>query len=101
MRKRKVIRRTIRKIDETGRLNIPKDLRSEMNLEKGDFIDLLLLEDNVLILKKHKLSIYYTQIIKKFLIQFKGMEYIDYYISKQDVEEFENVVKSFIEKKYN
>ena len=101
MNEKQVIDKIYRKIDESGRLIIPMDLRQKMNLEKIDYIDMTLLEDGTIILKKHHTSIHYYKIIKDFLVHFKGLKYNDYYISKKDVEEFKETIRLFIEEKYH
>ena len=43
----------IRKIDELGRIVIPKDIRMTLHLEKGDDIEIAV-EENAVVLKKCK-----------------------------------------------
>jgi AbrB family looped-hinge helix DNA binding protein len=42
----------IRKLDELGRLVLPKDVRKKLNIRKGDFLELIV-EKNVLNIRKY------------------------------------------------
>ena len=41
-----------KKIDDLGRIVIPSDLREYLNIQKHDYIDLQLLDNNILLMRK-------------------------------------------------
>ena len=60
----------IRKIDELGRVVIPKEIRQSQNMNEGDFVDFSIL-DNGILLSKFEQSCVFCGKTKK-LINFKG-----------------------------
>ena len=89
-----------KKIDDLGRIVIPSDLREYLNIQKHDYIDLQLLDNNILLMRKHDVSLNYEKIIKYLLISLKGSEYSNYFITSQQVEEFKELITKFINENY-
>ena len=89
-----------RKLDNLGRLVIPKDYRIKLNLKANDYVNLKLLDDNTILLKKYNFSVNYEEIIRNALISTKGIEYSDYYISSKQIETLNKIINDFIEKNY-
>ena len=89
-----------RKLDNLGRLVIPKDYRIKLNLKANDYVNLKLLDDNTILLKKYNFSVNYEEIIRNALISTKGIEYSDYYISSKQIETINKIINDFIEKNY-
>lgn len=47
----------IRRIDDIGRIVIPKEIRKKLNIEEGDPLEFWLDKDNNIILKKYQNTI--------------------------------------------
>lgn len=46
----------VRRIDELGRIVIPKEVRKRLRMDSGDFVDISVEEDNVVLSKFHPLN---------------------------------------------
>lgn len=64
----------VRKIDELGRIVIPKELRKTLNIKNNDDIEITILEDNKILLQKYyrlksleEILINYSSILFKYL----------------------------------
>lgn len=44
----------LRKIDELGRIVLPKELRTAFNIQSGDALEIYTEKDNTIVLKKHQ-----------------------------------------------
>ena len=52
----------IRRIDELGRIVIPKEIRKNHRLNEGDFIEFYLEQDRIILRKQNEMEDYYHQI---------------------------------------
>ena len=94
---------SIRKLDELGRVVIPKSVREKLNMEQGDNIEFFI-EDGKVLLKKSSvlekneeeiyklLQLYYLKYYKSSLLLEKGIIVLEY---GKDVDK----IKAFIENK--
>ena len=44
----------VRRVDDIGRIVIPKDVRKQLNIKEGDVFELWLDKNNNIVLKKYK-----------------------------------------------
>ena len=86
-----------KRIDELGRIVIPSDVRKTLNINTNDILDIYL-NDNEIIINKHKFNINYEELIKSLLINNYGNKYIDILITDKDINEFIEIVNKYIEK---
>lgn len=86
---------SVRKIDKLGRICIPKEYTKILDMKEEDYIDIQLLE-NEIILKKHKQTINYEMLISNLLVQEKGTDYKDYLITNEDISNFKLLINHFI-----
>ena len=89
-----------RKIDNLYRVVIPNDFRKELNIKRNDYIDLQLLDNKTILIQKHKFSASYEELLRDALIETKGLNIRNVFISKDVLKEFEIEVKNFIKKHY-
>ena len=52
----------MRRIDELGRIVIPKEIRKNHRLNEGDFIEFYLEQDRIILRKQNEMEDYYHQI---------------------------------------
>ena len=90
-----------KKLDDVCRLVIPSDLREKLNLNKHDYVDLKLIDNSALLIKKHDFSIDYEMLLRKILIDNKGIDVRNIFISDEILNDFEITIKSFVKKYYN
>jgi len=57
----------VRRIDELGRIVIPKEIRKNLKIRNGESIEIFTDNSNQIILKKYSLSEDYTVVIKSYL----------------------------------
>ena len=88
---------TMRKIDKLSRFTLPKEYTKILGIKENDYLDIILSEDKI-ILKKHNLSVDYEGLLRLFLTLKQGESYENYFISKENIEEFEKLVMEFTEK---
>ena len=88
---------TMRKIDKLCRFTLPKEYTKILGIKENDYLDIILSEDKI-ILKKHNLSVDYEGLLRLFLTLKQGKSYENYFISKENIEEFEKLVMEFTEK---
>ena len=62
----------VRRIDELGRIVIPKEIRKNLKIRDGESIEIFTDNSNQIILKKYSLSEDYTLIIKSYLESIYG-----------------------------
>ena len=84
----------VRKIDNLGRIVIPKEYRKQLNISDQDEIEITLEEDNIII-RKVKCNINYRIIIKEIMKE-KGYE--NYSITQKDIELLIKEIDMFLEK---
>ena len=61
----------IRKIDELGRIVLPKELRDNFNLSQGDSLEIYTDKDSTIVLKKHSPSCIFCG-SESYLKEYKG-----------------------------
>ena len=89
-----------RKIDNLYRVVIPNDFRKELNIKRNDYIDLQLVDNKTILIQKHNFSASYEELLRNALIETKGLNIRNVFISKDVLKEFEIEVKNFIKKHY-
>ena len=47
----------VRKVDDLGRIVIPKELRKQLNIIEGEPMDFYIMEDGSILLKKYKITL--------------------------------------------
>lgn len=47
----------VRRIDDLGRIVIPKAIRKEVNITEGEPMELYIMEDGSILLKKYKITL--------------------------------------------
>lgn len=47
----------VRRIDDLGRIVIPKEIRQQMNITEGEPMELYITEDGSILLKKYKITL--------------------------------------------
>ena len=82
-----------RKIDNLGRIVIPREYRKILNIKDYDLINITL-NNNKLVLKKQNTSIDYEEIIYNVL---KSKKDYNYLVTKEDVRKLELLIDDFIQ----
>lgn len=82
-----------RKIDNLGRIVIPREYRKILNIKDYDLINITL-NNNKLVLKKQNTSIDYEEIIYNVL---KSKKDYNYLVTKEDVRKLELLFDDFIQ----
>ena len=82
-----------RKIDNLGRIVIPREYRKILNIKDYDLINITL-NNNKLVLKKQNTSIDYEEIIYNVL---KSKKDYNYLVTKEDVRKLEQLIDDFIQ----
>ena len=86
-----------RKIDNLGRIVIPREYRKILNIKDYDLINITL-NNNKLVLKKQNTSIDYEEIIYNVL---KSKKDYNYLVTKEDVRKLEQLIDDFIQNMKN
>ena len=86
-----------RKIDNLGRIVIPREYRKILNIKDYDLINITL-NNNKLVLKKQNNSIDYEEILYNVL---KSKKDYNYLVTKEDVEKLEQLIDDFIQNMKN
>ena len=86
-----------RKIDNLGRIVIPREYRKILNIKDYDLINITLY-NNKLVLKKQNTSIDYEEIIYNVL---KSKKDYNYLVTKEDVRKLEQLIDDFIQNMKN
>lgn len=60
----------VRKIDELGRIVIPKEIRKNLNIRNGEDVSIFV-KDNMIVLKKHERALTIKEISQKYINAFK------------------------------
>lgn len=47
----------VRRVDDLGRIVIPKEVRKQVNIIEGEPMEIYIMEDESILLKKYKISI--------------------------------------------
>ena len=82
-----------RKIDNLGRIVIPREYRKILNIKDYDLINITL-NNNKLVLKKQNNSIDYEEILYNVL---KSKKDYNYLVTKEDVRKLELLIDDFIQ----
>ncbi len=82
-----------RKIDNLGRIVIPREYRKILNIKDYDLINITL-NNNKLVLKKQNNTIDYEEIIYNVL---KSKKDYNYLVTKEDVRKLELLIDDFIQ----
>lgn len=82
-----------RKIDNLGRIVIPREYRKILNIKDYDLINITL-NNNKLVLKKQNNSIDYEEILYNVL---KSKKDYNYLVTKEDVRKLELLINDFIQ----
>ena len=85
-----------KKIDNLGRVCIPKEYRKILNINDRDIINLSIV-DNKIEITKYFDCINYENEIKKYLFIKYGIDYVDYLITSKDIETFEKMINQYLE----
>ena len=86
-----------RKIDNLGRIVIPREYRKILNIKDYDLINITL-NNNKLVLKKQNNSIDYEEILYNVL---KSKKDYNYLVTKEDVRKLEQLIDDFIQNMKN
>ena len=86
-----------RKIDNLGRIVIPREYRKILNIKDYDLINITL-NNNKLVLKKQNNIIDYEEIIYNVL---KSKKDYNYLVTKEDVRKLEQLIDDFIQNMKN
>ena len=84
-----------RRVDELGRIVIPKPYLQKLNIKEREEVDIILQEGQI-ILKKSMVSLNYEEIIRTSLLVHKGEKYKDYLISQKDVNTLTQILNDFV-----
>ena len=60
----------VRKIDELGRIVIPKEIRKNLNIRNGEDVSIFV-KDNMIVLKKYERALTIKEIFQKYINAFK------------------------------
>lgn len=82
-----------RKIDNLGRIVIPREYRKILNIKDYDLINITL-NNNKLVLKKQNNTIDYEEILYNVL---KSKKDYNYLVTKEDVRKLELLIDDFIQ----
>ena len=82
-----------RKIDNLGRIVIPREYRKILNIKDYDLINITL-NNNKLVLKKQNNNIDYEEILYNVL---KSKKDYNYLVTKEDVRKLELLIDDFIQ----
>ena len=82
-----------RKIDNLGRIVIPREYRKILNIKDYDLINITL-NNNKLVLKKQNNTIDYEEILYNVL---KSKKDYNYLVTKEDVQKLELLIDDFIQ----
>ena len=80
----------IRKIDSLGRFVIPKEWRDSLGIRTNDFIEIYLENEKVIIKR------IIMDIIKKYIYNTFGEEYIDILLTKQELADLKQELDSLL-----
>lgn len=86
-----------RKIDNLGRIVIPREYRKILNIKDYDLINITL-NNNKLVLKKQNNIIDYEEILYNVL---KSKKDYNYLVTKEDVRKLEQLIDDFIQNMKN
>lgn len=73
----------IRKIDDLGRIVIPKEIRKTFNLDSGDDIEIYLEQDKI-ILKKYQMMLGFKDNAQKYIIIFSKLVDLKIFITDKE-----------------
>ena len=73
----------VRKIDELGRIVIPKEIRKYLNIHNGEDIQISVEEEKI-ILKKHQKMSSINEIAQKYIDSFNKLSNSKYYITDKE-----------------
>ena len=62
----------VRKIDELGRIVIPKEIRKNLNIRNGEDVSIFV-KDNMIVLKKYERALTIKEISQKYINAFKNI----------------------------
>ncbi len=73
----------IRKIDELGRIVIPKEIRKNLNIRNGEDVQIYV-EDEKIVLKKYQKVLTVQENVQKYLLMFSKLVDNDIYITDRE-----------------
>lgn len=73
----------VRKIDELGRIVIPKEIRKNLNIRNGEDVSIFV-KDNMIVLKKYERALTIKEISQKYINAFKKINDDDVLISDKN-----------------
>ena len=73
----------VRKIDELGRIVIPKEIRKNLNIRNGEDVSIFV-KDNMIVLKKYERALTIKEISQKYINTFKKINDDDILISDKN-----------------
>ena len=62
----------VRKLDSLGRIDLPKSLRKELNINEGDDIEMFVDDNGNIVLDKYVPRCIFCDVAKEDIINFKG-----------------------------
>ena len=86
-----------RRIDELGRVVIPKEIRKNMNIKKGELLEIYL-QDEAILLKKYNMINKKQNFLKEYIIFLSSVINCDIYVTNMDEIVFSNVENSLNQK---
>ena len=81
-----------RRIDELGRIVIPKEIRNNMHIKSGDLLEIYLQDENTLSLKKYNILKNCRDILKEYLIFLGKKINLNIFLTDMDKIIFSNIL---------
>ena len=85
----------VRRIDDLGRIVIPKEIRDVLNINKNDFIEIIVDDEKIILLKK-EFQINLDSFIKSYIYSNFTEDFHDLLITKANLEEIDNILHKYV-----
>lgn len=87
-----------RRIDELGRIVIPKEIRKSMRIKKGELLEIFLSDDDTISLKKHDIISQNQVFLKEYIKFLSNKSNMNIYITNLDEIIYSNQENQILEK---